>query len=177
MLIGWEKFCLIHWVLKRCVPFCRGHFRCILIKEIYYILDDISLNVDSEGSVDSKPSLVQVVVWHWIGNKPLFEQVQVCWRICFIQPQWTERSDLLFQRHQNPEHIPHQSRCCQTGRFRYFQDVGFQKWYGSICKYPSSRTCLCLTLYWSHWFSDTSLTDLFTCYPSDLYTNSLWTIQ
>ena len=43
----------------------------------------ISLKFVSKGPVDNKSSLVQVVAWCWIGNKPLHEPMitQVKWHI------------------------------------------------------------------------------------------------
>ena len=42
----------------------------------------ISLKLIPKGSIDNISALVQVMAWHWIGDKPAFEpminQVSIC---------------------------------------------------------------------------------------------------
>ena len=55
--------------------FADNIFKCIFMNEKSCILDWISLKFIPKGPTDKKSTLVQVMTWHWIGNKPLPEQM------------------------------------------------------------------------------------------------------
>ena len=44
---------------------------CIFLNDNCCILIQILLNYVPKGPVDNKPALVQIMAWHWMGNKPL----------------------------------------------------------------------------------------------------------
>ena len=48
-------------------------FRCIFLNENVCIFIKISLKFVSKGSIDNNPALVQIMVWHRIGDKLLSE--------------------------------------------------------------------------------------------------------
>ena len=69
-------------------------FKCIFLNKNVWISIRISLKFVPKVPIDNKASLVQIMAWHWIGNKPLFEpwpiqiwqayQQQCCWDVCQI---------------------------------------------------------------------------------------------
>ena len=48
-------------------------FKRIFLGENIPISIQISLKFVHRGSIDNKPALVQVMAWHWTGDKPLPE--------------------------------------------------------------------------------------------------------
>ena len=61
-------------------------FKYIFLNEKDKILIQISLKLVPRGRIDNRPALVQVMVWHRTGNKPLLEpmltQIYVAkWRL------------------------------------------------------------------------------------------------
>ena len=48
-------------------------FRCIFVNEKLYILIKISMGFLPEGLIDNNPSLVLIMAWRQIGDKPLSE--------------------------------------------------------------------------------------------------------
>ena len=48
-------------------------FKCNFVIENLMISIKISLKIVSRGPIDNKSLLVQVMAWHWTGNKPLPE--------------------------------------------------------------------------------------------------------
>ena len=61
-----------------------------LIKYVWIFIK-ISLFV-VKGPINNNPSLVQVMVWCWLGDKPLSEpmMVRLPMHICITQPQWVK---------------------------------------------------------------------------------------
>ena len=53
--------------------FANVVFKCIFLNENVWILIKISLKFDPKGLIDNMPPLVQLMAWHQIGDKPLFE--------------------------------------------------------------------------------------------------------
>ena len=51
--------------------FRRRYFRCIFLNENVQISIKISLRFLPKGPIDDIPVLVQVMAWHWPGDKPL----------------------------------------------------------------------------------------------------------
>ena len=47
--------------------------RCIFVKEKFCTLIRISLKFVAKGPIDNNPALVQIMAWHRIGKKSLFE--------------------------------------------------------------------------------------------------------
>ena len=48
-------------------------FKWIFLNENCCISIKISLKYIGKGPVDNNPTLVQIMAWHWTGNKPLSE--------------------------------------------------------------------------------------------------------
>ena len=51
--------------------FADSIFKGIFLNENVGILIQISLNIVSEGPIDSKLALVQVMAWHWTGDQAI----------------------------------------------------------------------------------------------------------
>ena len=49
------------------------NFKWIFLNENDRILIRMSLKFVPRSQISNKPALVQVMAWHWIGNKPLSE--------------------------------------------------------------------------------------------------------
>ena len=47
--------------------------KCVFMNEKLYILIQISLKFFGKGQIDNESALVQVMAWHWTGDKPLTE--------------------------------------------------------------------------------------------------------
>ena len=50
-----------------------GISKYILVNEKFCIMINISLKFVPNGQINNIPALVQIMVWHQIGDKPLFE--------------------------------------------------------------------------------------------------------
>ena len=57
-------------------------FKCNFLNENIQILINISLKFITKGQINNIPSLVQIIVWCGLGDKPLSEPIMVIyWRI------------------------------------------------------------------------------------------------
>ena len=67
-------------------------FQYIFLKENVWISIKISLKFVSKGPIKNIPALVQRMVWHRPGDKPLSEPVVVSLlaHICVTRPQWVD---------------------------------------------------------------------------------------
>ena len=54
--------------------FTYNIFRCIFVNQKIWILIEILQEFVDKGSIDNNTALVLIMVWCWIGNKPLFEK-------------------------------------------------------------------------------------------------------
>ena len=52
-------------------------FKCIFLNENVWTLIKMSLNFVPKGSINNFLSLVQIMAWHWPGDKPLSEAMMV----------------------------------------------------------------------------------------------------
>ena len=52
----------------------------------------ISLKFVPKGPINNNPALVQIMAWHWSGDKPLSEpmMVSLLTHICVTRPQWVK---------------------------------------------------------------------------------------
>ena len=71
------------------------HFADKILKHIFFnknvwISIKISLKFVPKGPINNIPALVQIMVWHWPGYKPLFGPMMVSLlaHICITQPHW-----------------------------------------------------------------------------------------
>ena len=69
--IGTSKFTLTDWSETRWPPLSR-HFQMHFL-EWKWIAIKISLKFVPKGPIDNIPALVQILAWHWTGDKPLSE--------------------------------------------------------------------------------------------------------
>ena len=67
-------------------PFYRWQIK------IYFIVlfIQISLKIVSKGPIYNKPTLVQIMAWRWVGNKPLSDQWWPSFLMhkCITRPKW-----------------------------------------------------------------------------------------
>ena len=56
--------------------FADYNFRCVFVNEMFCILIKISLKFVPKGPIDNNPTLVQIMAWHRIGDKPLSESMR-----------------------------------------------------------------------------------------------------
>ena len=65
-------------------------FKCILLNENVWIKIKISLSFAPKGLINNIPSLVQIMVPHRRGDKPLSEpmMINLLTHICVVRPQW-----------------------------------------------------------------------------------------
>ena len=75
-------------------------FKCIFLSENVWILIKISLKFVPRGPINNIPSLVQVMAWRRLGDKPLSEtmMVELLTHICVTRPrpQWVKDSNMCF---------------------------------------------------------------------------------
>ena len=66
-------------------------FKGIFLNENVWILIKISLKFVSNGPINNIPALVQIMAWHWPGDKPLSEtMISLPTHICVTWPQWVK---------------------------------------------------------------------------------------
>ena len=71
------------WIVNSAPPeqngchFADDIFMCIFLKENVKISIKISLKFVTEGPIDNNISLVSIMAWRWIGNKPLSEAMRI----------------------------------------------------------------------------------------------------
>ena len=65
--------------------FANDIFRCIFLNEKFCVLIKVSRKFILNGPIDNNPTLVQIMAWRQIGDKPLFEPMLTLftdtWRI------------------------------------------------------------------------------------------------
>ena len=67
-------------------------FKWIFMSENIWISIKISLKFVARGPVKNIPTLVQIMAWHWPGDKPLSESMMVSllMHTCITRPQWVK---------------------------------------------------------------------------------------
>ena len=70
--------------------FADDIFKCIFLNQNVWIPIKISLKFVPKGPINNIPSLVQIMVWHRPGAKPLSEpmMVSLLTHNCVTRPQW-----------------------------------------------------------------------------------------
>ena len=70
--------------------FAEDIFKCIFLNENVSISIKISLKFVPKGPINNIPALVQIMAWHWPGDRPLSElmMVNLSTHICVTRPQW-----------------------------------------------------------------------------------------
>ena len=71
---------------------------CIFLNENVWISNKISLKFVPKGPINNIPTLVQIMAWRWIGDKPLSKPmvVRLPAPICVTRPQWVKVSRQIF---------------------------------------------------------------------------------
>ena len=67
-------------------------FKCIIFSKNAWISIEFSLKFVLKGLINNIPPLVQIMAWHWPGDKPLSEpmMVSLLMHICVSQPWWVK---------------------------------------------------------------------------------------
>ena len=86
---------------QNCLYFAGNISKCIFLYENVWISFQISQKFVPAGPINNIPALVQVMAWHWTGNKTLSEPMMVglLMHISFTWPQWV-KGPLLFRMKQ-----------------------------------------------------------------------------
>ena len=65
-------------------------FKCICLNENIWVSIKFSLKLVPNGPMSNIPSLVQIMAWRRLGDKPLSEpmMVNLLTHICVTRPQW-----------------------------------------------------------------------------------------
>ena len=79
--------------------FADDIFCCIFMKENVWIPIKISLKFVPKGPINNIPTLVQIMAWRRLGDKPLSESMMISLptHICFSRPQWV-KMDIVITR-------------------------------------------------------------------------------
>ena len=69
-------------------------FKCIFLNENVWIPIKISLKFVPKGPINNIPTLVQIMAWRHLGDKPLSESMMVSlpMDLCVTQSQWVNYS-------------------------------------------------------------------------------------
>ena len=72
--------------------FAEDIFKRIFVNENVWISIKISLKFVPKGSINNIPTLVQIMAWCRLGDKPLSElmMVRLLMHVCVTVPQWVE---------------------------------------------------------------------------------------
>ena len=60
-------------------------FDCVFLNENIWMLIDISWKFVPQGPINNIPALVQIMAWHWPGNKPLSEPMIVSFFYAYMR--------------------------------------------------------------------------------------------
>ena len=72
------------------LPFCRQHFLCNFMNERFGIFIHISLTFVPKNLVYNRSALVQVMAWHWTGDKPISEPMLTQFTDAYAALGWEE---------------------------------------------------------------------------------------
>ena len=106
-------------------------FKWIFLNENVWISINISLKFVPRGPINNIPTLVQVMAWRRLGDKPLSEPMMVRLRthICVTRPQWV------------------------NGLATY-------RWH-TIIQANDGLVCLCICVMWHQWVNHTKYWDCY----------------
>ena len=89
--------------------FADDIFRCIFVNEIFFILIKISLKVVPKGAIDNNPTLVYIMAWCRLGDKPLSEPMLIRFTDAYM--------------------VNYNIWCATRGHFeRYVPSISIQSW-------------------------------------------------
>ena len=77
--------------------FTDDTFKCIFLNENVRISIKISLEAVPKGPITNIPALIQIMAWHWPGNKPFSEPMmpKLLTHICVTRPQWVKENAIF----------------------------------------------------------------------------------
>ena len=80
--------------------FADNIFKFIFLNENVWISIKISLKFVTKGPNNNIPVLVQIMAWHWPGEKPLSEPMMIrsLTHICLTRPQWVKDIDKISKK-------------------------------------------------------------------------------
>ena len=83
---------LTHWGRDNMATICWQHFQMHFLERNTLIAIEISLKFVPKGPIITIPALVQIMAWHWPGDKPLSEpmMVSLLMHICVTRPLWVK---------------------------------------------------------------------------------------
>ena len=78
------------WCGRREWRGCRHIWKIIIASSLKFVL---------KGPISNLLPLIQIMAWHWAGDKPLFELMmpRLLKHICVTQPQWVNQCNALIQ--------------------------------------------------------------------------------
>ena len=84
---------LTHWGREKWPTFRRRHFKMHFLNKNTSISINISLKFVPDGRITNIPSLVQIMAWRRLGDKPLSEpmMVSLLTHICVTRLQWVNK--------------------------------------------------------------------------------------
>ena len=94
-----------------CRHFTDDIFKCIFMNENVWILIKISLKYVPKVRINNIPALVQIMAWCRLGDKPLSEQMMVCFTDIYASPGLNEliigdiETEMYLEKLPPPEHI------------------------------------------------------------------------
>ena len=99
MICLWEEYLLLSMLLDKLRPmqngrrFTDGTFKRIFLTENVMISIKISLKFVLKSPINNIPALVQIMAWHWPGDKPLsgLMMVSLLPHIGVTRPQWVNK--------------------------------------------------------------------------------------
>ena len=111
-----------HYVFNTLRPRQHGHhfpdeiLKCIFVNENAWISIKFSLNIVPDGPIDNILTLVQIMAWRRLGDKPLSEPMMVLLltHIWVTRPQWVKAMAVRFPGNQwvVSSHLYHKKRSC-----------------------------------------------------------------
>ena len=73
------------------LPFCKQNLQMWkLSNENVWIMINISLKFISNGPVNEKAALIDVITWHWTGDKPLPKPMMIQFTEPYLSPGLNE---------------------------------------------------------------------------------------
>ena len=103
-LKSWKELCMLtHWGQEK-FHFTDNIFKCIFFNEIIQILLKISLKLVPKIWINNISALIQIMAWHWPGDKRLSEPVMVNlqMRICITSHQWVKQHQEVISQKVKP---------------------------------------------------------------------------
>ena len=132
--------------------FADDIFICIFLNENIWIAIKISTKFVPEGPINNIPTLVQIMAWRRIGDKPLSEAMVVEFADAYMRHSASVSKKAI--REVKLSYLP---------RMRYAESVNLEVWLKNVCNFRTKS---------SHWWP--FLLNFSSGMPQDLATEVLW---